>query len=59
MDWVDLSSEKERGIPVLEAGYKAAQVWRKDALERFEALKQKMKKAEEEKKERSMSTAGI
>ncbi|RAO74118.1 uncharacterized protein BHQ10_010130 [Talaromyces amestolkiae] len=58
MDWVDLSSEKERGIPVLEAGYKAVQVWRKDALERFELLKQKMKASEEEKKESSISTAG-
>ncbi|OKL58550.1 hypothetical protein UA08_06048 [Talaromyces atroroseus] len=47
LGWINLTNEKERGIPILEASYKAAQVWRKDALERFEALKQKMKKAEE------------
>jgi hypothetical protein len=50
LDWVDLTSEKERGIPILEASYKAVNVWRKDALERFEVLKQKMKKAKEESK---------
>ncbi|KAH8703045.1 Mss4-like protein [Talaromyces proteolyticus] len=51
MEWVDLTSEKKRGIPILEASYKAAQVWKKDALERFDVLKQKMKKAEAEKEE--------
>jgi hypothetical protein len=55
-DWVDLTGEKERGIPVLEASYKVVQVWRKDALERFEVLKEKMKKAEEEGKESNKST---
>jgi hypothetical protein len=47
LDWVDLTSEKERGIPILEGSYRRAQVWRKDALERYNVLKQnKAKKAE-------------
>ncbi|KKY13898.1 putative glutathione-dependent formaldehyde-activating [Phaeomoniella chlamydospora] len=57
MDWVDLTSEKERGIQVLEKDYKASQVWRKDALERFDVLKQRRKKAKEEEEE-SKSTGG-
>jgi len=52
MDWVDLTSEKERGVPVIEEGdYQRSQVWRKDALEKFYLLKHKMdgaKKAEDE-----------
>lgn len=48
MDWVDLTSEKERGVPIIEEGdYQRSQVWRKDALERFDVLKQKMTGAKE------------
>lgn len=48
MDWVDLTSEKERGVPVMEQSYKVSQVWRRDALERYAVLKQKMAAAKEE-----------
>ena len=50
MDWVDLSGEKERGVPVLEEYYRRDKVWRKDALERMEVLERKIgeaKKAEQ------------
>ena len=50
LDWVDLSSERERGVPILEERYQKAKVWRKDALERSELLRQRKeaaKKAEE------------
>lgn len=53
LDWVDLTSEKERGVPILEKSYLRSQVWRKDANERYDVLEQKMdaaKKAEEESK---------
>lgn len=46
MDWVDLSSEKERGIPIMEKSYRRKQLWRKEANERFDALKEKMDAAE-------------
>ena len=42
LDWVDLTSEKERGVPIMEQRYRRSQVWRKDANERFDVLKQKM-----------------
>ena len=45
MDWVDLTSEKERGVPVMEESYKWRKVWRKDALERYDVLKQKIDRA--------------
>ena len=51
LDWVDLTSEKERGVPIMEKRYKRRQVWRKDANERYDVLEQKMdaaKKAEEQ-----------
>ena len=47
MDWVDLTSEKNNGIPVLEEGYKSKAVWREDAKERWKVLKQKMDAAKE------------
>ncbi|KAF2714816.1 hypothetical protein K504DRAFT_529080 [Pleomassaria siparia CBS 279.74] len=50
MDWVDLTSERERGVPILEKGYKREDVWSREANERFAALKLKMdaaKKVEE------------
>jgi hypothetical protein len=50
LDWVDLTSEKERGVPIFEKSFQRSQVWRKEANERFDVLKQKMnaaKKAEE------------
>ena len=45
LDWVDLTGEKERGIPVFENTYKRVDVWRKDANERFDVLKQRMDEA--------------
>jgi hypothetical protein len=45
MDWIDLTSEKERGVPIMEEFYKWSQVWRKDALGRLDVLKQKMNEA--------------
>lgn len=47
MDWVDLTSEKERGVPVMKESYKWRQVWRKDALERYDVLKRKIDAANE------------
>lgn len=50
MDWVDLSSEKERGVPIMEGNCRIVEVWRKDALERYNAMKEKnegSKEAEE------------
>lgn len=45
MDWVDLTSEKERGVPVMKESYRWRKVWRKDAIERYDVLKQKIDKA--------------
>ncbi|KAF2867120.1 Mss4-like protein [Massariosphaeria phaeospora] len=53
LDWLDLTSEKEKGVPVFEGFYQRSRVWRKFALERFDVLKQKMDevpKGEEEAK---------
>ena len=47
MDWVDLTSEKERGVPIMEESYRWSQVWGKDALERYEVLKQKINEAKQ------------
>lgn len=47
MDWIDLSSEKKRGVPIMENSYKLANVWREDAIERYEVLKQKIEDAKE------------
>lgn len=38
MDWVDLTGEEERGVPVLEGRYRMRDVWRKDAVERYDAM---------------------
>jgi DNA phosphorothioation-dependent restriction protein DptG len=46
MDWVHLTSEKERVVPVMEEYYHRTQVWRKDALERFDVLEQKIDAAD-------------
>jgi hypothetical protein len=46
-DWIDLTSEKERGVPIMEEFYKWSQVWGKDELERYEMLKQKRNRAKE------------
>ena len=40
MDWVDLTSEKERGVPVMEESYRWSQVWRRDAIERLQKMKE-------------------
>jgi hypothetical protein len=45
MDWVDLMGERERGVPIVEGTYKVKDVWREDALERFDVLKEKMANA--------------
>jgi hypothetical protein len=47
MDWIDLTSEKEKGVPVMEGTYRRIHVWRKDALDRYDLLLQKRKEAEE------------
>jgi hypothetical protein len=47
MDWVDLTSEKERGIRIMEGSYRRSQVWRKDALERYDVLIQKINEAKQ------------
>lgn len=52
MDWLDLTSEKERGVPVMEGYYQRSQVWRKDALERFDLLKEKIEAAKKEESRR-------
>ena len=38
LDWVDLSGEKERGVPIMEQRYKRAQVLTKEANERYDAV---------------------
>jgi hypothetical protein len=51
LDWIDLTAEKERGVPVLlDGNYRPSEVWRKDALERFDVLKEKIQKARRGKK---------
>ena len=47
MDWVDLTSEKERGIPIMEGSYRWSHVWRKDALQRYDVLLQKINEAKQ------------
>ncbi|KAF2691799.1 hypothetical protein K458DRAFT_411509 [Lentithecium fluviatile CBS 122367] len=47
MDWVDLTGEKERGLPIFEASYKRKEAWGKEANERFNRLKEKMEAAKE------------
>ncbi|PVI03375.1 hypothetical protein DM02DRAFT_520907 [Periconia macrospinosa] len=39
VEWMDLKSEVERGVPCFEEYYKTKDVWRKESLERVEALK--------------------
>lgn len=46
MEWVDLTSERERGVPIVEErAYTRREVWSKESNERFDALKRKMKEA--------------
>jgi len=45
LDWVDLSAERERGVPVVKGMYKPREVWGKEALERFELVREKMRSA--------------
>ena len=50
-DWIDLTSEKERGIPIMQERAYRKDTWTKEANERYDLLQQKMvakKKAEEE-----------
>lgn len=49
LDFVDLSGEKERGVPILEGMYEPSQVWRKDAMERLEVLNQQIEKVKKSK----------
>jgi hypothetical protein len=51
LDWVDLTSEMERGVPILAGKYQRSEVWRKGANERFDLLKKKMDAAEKEKQD--------
>lgn len=50
VEWVDLSSERERGVPVFEEYYQKPDVWCADSLERFAILKEKMAAAAEAEK---------
>lgn len=47
MDWVDLTSEKERGVPIMKEFYRRSQAWRKDALETYDVLMQKINEAKQ------------
>jgi hypothetical protein len=47
MDWVDLTSEKEKSVPVYEGSYRRINVWRKEALDRYDALLQKINEAKQ------------
>lgn len=38
MEWVDLTAEVERGVPVYEEYYERGEVWRREALERRERM---------------------
>ncbi|ORY09839.1 Mss4-like protein [Clohesyomyces aquaticus] len=48
MDWVDLSGEKARGVPIFEESYRRIHVWRNDANERFDLLKIRMEESKKE-----------
>jgi hypothetical protein len=39
LDWVDLSGEREKGVPIFEKTYRRSEVWSKEANRRFEVLK--------------------
>jgi hypothetical protein len=39
LDWVDLTGEKERGVPIYEGYYRRSEVWSKEANARFDILK--------------------
>jgi hypothetical protein len=41
LDWVDLASEKERGVPIFEEYYRRSEVWSEENNKRFETLKAK------------------
>jgi hypothetical protein len=47
MDWVDLTSEKERDVSVIQESYRKIQVRRKDALERYDLVLQKINEAKQ------------
>lgn len=40
VEWVDLKSEIEKGVPVCEEFYDPADVWSKGSLERLEKLRE-------------------
>jgi len=42
LDWMDLSGEEDKGVPVMKEHYRRIEVWNKEANERFEALKLRM-----------------
>jgi hypothetical protein len=48
MDWVDLTDEKEKGVPIMEGASQRNDVWRKDALERYDLLMQKINAMKEQ-----------
>jgi hypothetical protein len=47
LDWVDLTKERERGLPILEGRYVRANIWPKESNERFDALMKKMNAAKQ------------
>lgn len=61
MDWVDLTGEKARGVPIMEGPYRLHQVWRKEALERFTILKEEIGKGKkvEEQADRKMEQSKV
>jgi hypothetical protein len=46
VQWLDLSREKERGIPVCEEYYAKEDLWREASLKRWKALLAKARQAE-------------
>lgn len=57
LDWVDLTSERERGIPVVQEHYKRREVWSDEANARYDILLQKEAAAKKAKAARKESEA--
>ena len=54
LDWIDLTGERERGVPVVQERYKRREVWSDEANARYDVLLRKeaaAKKAKAARKE--------
>jgi hypothetical protein len=58
-EWIDLTSEKERGVTVHDEYYDLNKVWSKESLERFKVLQEKMAAAKAEEAEKATEESKI